>query len=66
MFADDDFNPSKLHILDRVMPKVSHSRFIVQAASETSYGHLTMAHPELWSQRVADFMHDLGDASPQK
>jgi homoserine O-acetyltransferase/O-succinyltransferase len=65
-FADDEFNPSQLHILDRLMPKVLRGRFMVQAGSETSYGHLTMAHPELWSQHVAEFMHDLGDASPQK
>ena len=64
-FADDEFNPSELHVLDRLMPKVPHGRFIVQEGSETSYGHLTMAHPELWSQHVAEFMHELADASPQ-
>lgn len=64
-FSDDEFNPSQLHILDRLMPKVPHGRFIVQEGSETSYGHLTMAHPELWSQHVAEFIHELGDASPQ-
>jgi homoserine O-acetyltransferase len=63
-FSDDEFNPSQLHILDRLMPKVPHGRFIVQEASETSYGHLTMAHPELWSQHVAEFMYELGDAPP--
>jgi homoserine O-acetyltransferase/O-succinyltransferase len=64
-FSDDEFNPSELRVLDRLMPKVPHGRFIVQEGSETSYGHLTMAHPELWSQHVAEFMHELGDASPQ-
>jgi homoserine O-acetyltransferase len=64
-FSDDEFNPSELHVLDRLMPMVPHGRFILQEGSETSYGHLTMAHPELWSQHVAAFMHDLGDASPQ-
>jgi homoserine O-acetyltransferase len=62
-FSDDEFNPAQLHILDRLMPKVPQGRFIVQEGTETSYGHLTMAHPELWSQHVADFMHELGDAS---
>jgi homoserine O-acetyltransferase len=63
-FSDDEFNPARLHILDRLMPKVPQGRFIVQQGTETSYGHLTMAHPELWSQHVAHFMHELGDASP--
>jgi len=65
-FSDDEFNPSQLHILDRLMPKVPNCHFVVQAGSETSYGHLTMAHPELWSQHVAEFMHELGDASPHR
>jgi hypothetical protein len=64
-FSDDEFNPSELRVLDRPMPRVPHGRFIAQEGSETSYGHLTMAHPELWSQHVAKFMHELGDTSPQ-
>ena len=65
-FSDDEFNPAQLHILDRLMPKVPNGHFVVQAGSETSYGHLTMAHPELWSQHVAEFMHELGDAAPHR
>ncbi len=60
-FSDDEFNPVELGVLDRLMPHVKHGRFIVQPGSETSYGHLTMAHPELWAHHVADFMRELGD-----
>jgi homoserine O-acetyltransferase len=60
-FSDDEFNPAQLHVLDRLMPAVPRARFIIQEGSETSYGHLTMAHPELWSQYVAEFMRELGD-----
>jgi hypothetical protein len=63
-FSDDEFNPAQLHVLDRLMPKVPHGRFIVQEGSESSLGHLTMAHPDLWFQHVGEFMHELGDASP--
>jgi homoserine O-acetyltransferase len=59
------FDPSWLHVLDRLMPKAPRGRFIAQEGSETSYGHLPMVHPELWSQHVAEFMHELGDGSPQ-
>ena len=62
-FSDDEFNPAMLQVLDRLMPKVPHGRFIVQEGSDRSYGHLTMAHPELWSQHVAEFMLELGDGS---
>ena len=64
-FDDDEFNPEMLHVLERLMPLVSHCRFIVQPGSETSFGHLTMAHPELWAQHVGEFMHWLGDAPLQ-
>jgi homoserine O-acetyltransferase len=59
-FSDDEFNPAQLHVLERLMPKVRHGRFIVQDGSESTYGHLTMAHPELWSQHVAEFMRQPG------
>jgi homoserine O-acetyltransferase/O-succinyltransferase len=64
-FADDEFNPELLHVLERLMPHVPQSRFIVQPGSETSFGHLSMAHPELWAQHVGEFMRWLGDAPPQ-
>jgi homoserine O-acetyltransferase len=65
-FADDEFNPAQLHVLDRLMPEVPHGRFMVQEGSAITYGHLTMAHPELWSQHVAEFMRELGDASAKQ
>jgi homoserine O-acetyltransferase len=33
----------------------------VQPGSSASFGHLTMAHPELWANHVGDFMGWLGD-----
>ena len=64
-FDDDEFNPEMLHVLERLMPQVPQGRFIVQPGSETSFGHLTMAHPDLWAQHVGEFMRWLGDAPLQ-
>jgi len=64
-FSDDEFNPDELHILQDLMPKVQHGRFIVQAGTKTSPGHLTMTRPDLWAQHVGDFMAWLGDTPPQ-
>jgi homoserine O-acetyltransferase len=61
-FKDDEFNPEELHVLERLMPTVAHGRFVVQPGSEKTYGHLTMAHPELWAQHVAEFLRWLGDS----
>jgi homoserine O-acetyltransferase/O-succinyltransferase len=58
-FDDDEFNPVSLHVLERLMPKVQHGSFVVQAGTENSFGHLTMAHPELWTSHVATFMREI-------
>jgi homoserine O-acetyltransferase len=64
-FADDEFNPVELRVLEELMPKVHGGRFTVQPASARSLGHLTMAHPELWSEHVAEFMRWLGEGAPK-
>jgi homoserine O-acetyltransferase/O-succinyltransferase len=60
-FDDDEFNPDVLKILQTRMQRVKSGRYIVQAGSASSFGHLTMAHPELWSKHVAEFMRELED-----
>jgi homoserine O-acetyltransferase len=60
-FSDDEFNPKVLRVLERLMPRVKDGRFVVQPGTSTSFGHLTMAHPELWANHVRDFMRELGD-----
>src|SRR3984893_12849023 len=64
-FVDDEFNPAELHVLKELMPRVRKGRFIVQPGSAESFGHLTMAHPELWSGHVTEFMRSLGDEALQ-
>jgi hypothetical protein len=44
-----------------VMRRVRESRYIVQPSSAKWFGRSTMAHPELWSGHVAEFMRWLGD-----
>jgi homoserine O-acetyltransferase len=63
-FADDEFNPQELHVLDSLVPKISNGKFVVQPTSPSSIGHLTMINPGLWANHVGEFMHWLGDAPP--
>jgi homoserine O-acetyltransferase len=60
-FGDDEFNPDELKLLETLTPRVRNGRYVVQPGARDSFGHLTMAHPELWSGHVAEFMHELGD-----
>jgi homoserine O-acetyltransferase len=64
-FGDDEFNPDELGILQHLTPNVTHGRYVVQPGSATTFGHLTMTHPELWADHVATFMRDL-DGPPRK
>ena len=63
-FADDEFNPAELHVLEQLMPSVRRGRFVVQPATAASMGHLTMAHPELWWHQVEAFMRMLDVTQP--
>jgi homoserine O-acetyltransferase len=64
-FDDDAFNPAELHVLERLIPTIRQGRFVVQPGTSTSFGHLTMAHPELWADHVSEFMKWLGDSPPR-
>lgn len=60
-FSDDEFNPDRLQVLETVVPKLDHGRYVVQPGTPSSPGHFTMTRPDLWSSHVADFMRWLGD-----
>jgi hypothetical protein len=60
-FADDEFNASGLPILERLMPQIQDGCFVIQPGTETSFGHLTIARPELWASHVVEFLRELGD-----
>lgn len=61
-FSDDEFNPVELGTLDRLVGRVPGAKFVIQPGTETSHGHLTQAHPALWANHVATFMHDVDGA----
>jgi homoserine O-acetyltransferase len=63
-FNDDEFNPDVLQVLQRLMPRVPHGRYVVQTGAPDSYGHLTMAHPALWADHVREFMKAMGEPPP--
>ena len=64
-FSDDEFNPDKLQVLENLVPKLEHGRYVVQEGTATSPGHFTMTRPDLWAEHVAAFMQWLGDTPHQ-
>ena len=62
-FSDDEFNPDRLQVLETLVPKLEHGRYVVQPGTPASPGHYTMTRPDLWTPHVAEFMRWLGDPS---
>lgn len=55
-FTDDQLDPAELNALNPLIKKVKHGRAVIQKGTDHSYGHLTMAHPDLWSEQVDTFI----------
>jgi homoserine O-acetyltransferase len=62
-FGDDEFNPVSLGILEESMRRVPHGTYVVQPGNARSFGHFTQAHPELWAERLGEFMKALEGGS---
>jgi homoserine O-acetyltransferase/O-succinyltransferase len=58
-FSDDEVNPAELRITEKLISRLPHGRFVLQPGTEQSFGHLTVTHPELWANHVAEFMQSL-------
>jgi homoserine O-acetyltransferase len=65
-FDDDEFNPDRLHVLQNVVPKLAHGRYVVQPGTMTSPGHFTMTQPGLWASNVGEFMSWLEHSPSEK
>jgi homoserine O-acetyltransferase len=55
-FTDDQLDPIEFHTLEKLIKHVKNGRAFIQEGTPTSYGHLTMAHPELWADQVGKFV----------
>jgi len=56
-FDDDEFNPDRLGVLEKLTPTIPGARCVVQKGTANTPGHLTMTRPDLWAQHVGTFMH---------
>jgi homoserine O-acetyltransferase/O-succinyltransferase len=63
--ADDVVNPPELGIMERLMPRVKHGRYILLPVSEQTRGHGTHSLPAIWGRHLAEFMRDLTPAMSQ-
>jgi len=63
--ADDVVNPPELGIMEKLMPRVKHGRYILLPVTDQTRGHGTHSLPAIWGKHLAEFMRDLTPAMSQ-
>jgi homoserine O-acetyltransferase len=54
--ADDFVNPPELGIMEKLMPRVAHGRYVLIPTSEQTRGHGTHTWPEVWGKELEKFL----------
>jgi homoserine O-acetyltransferase len=54
--ADDFVNPPELSMMERLMSRVKHGRFVLVPISEATRGHGTHSRPEVFGPYLAEFL----------
>jgi homoserine O-acetyltransferase len=57
--ADDFVNPPELKLMEQLMPRVKHGRYILLPISAQTRGHGTHSLPAIWKSHVSEFLKAL-------
>lgn len=57
--ADDFVNPPELGLMEKLMPRVKHGRYVLIPASAETKGHGTHSWPMFWGEHLKQFLTDL-------
>jgi len=57
--ADDVVNPPELGLMEKLMPRVKHGRYILIPTSDETRGHGTHSIPAIWGRYLQEFMATL-------
>ena len=61
-FADDLINAADLGVMQREMKAVPNGGFVEMPETAHSYGHQTLAHPEVWKPYLAQLLSETSNA----
>jgi homoserine O-acetyltransferase len=62
--ADDQVNPPELGLLERLVPRVPHGRYLMIPISEATRGHGSHTVAALWKKPFAEFLNTLPALPP--
>ena len=54
--ADDVVNPPELGLMEKLMPRVKHGRYVLIPTNDQTRGHGTHSLPAVWKQYLAEFI----------
>jgi homoserine O-acetyltransferase len=57
--ADDFVNPPELGLMEKLMPRVKHGRYVLIPISDATRGHGTHSLPAVWKSYLAEFLTTL-------
>jgi homoserine O-acetyltransferase len=59
-FADDLINATDLGVMQKLVAPIRNARYVEMPEGEESYGHQTLAHPEVWKRYLVALMGEAG------
>ena len=57
--ADDAVNPPELGLMEQLMPRVKHARYVLIPTSDRTRGHGTHSLPAVWGSYLKEFLASL-------
>jgi homoserine O-acetyltransferase len=63
--ADDVVNPPELGLMEKLMPRVKHGRYVLIPTSDATRGHGTHSLPAIWGSYLKEFLSGLPPAESQ-
>lgn len=57
--ADDVVNPPELGLMEKLMPRVKHGRYVLIPTSDQTRGHGTHSLPAVWGHYLEEFLRGL-------
>jgi homoserine O-acetyltransferase/O-succinyltransferase len=57
--ADDVVNPPELGLMEKLMPRVTHGRYVLIPTSDQTRGHGTHSLPAVWGKYLKEFLDGL-------
>ena len=57
--ADDQVNPPELGLVEKLMPRVKHGKFVLIPISDETRGHGTHSLPAVWGRYLETFLKEI-------